>query len=142
MERSRGAVIFRKEGIKILYLLLHYESGHWDFVKGHVEKGENDEETVKREAKEETGLDIEILPSFKERITYFYRNEGKTISKEVVFYAAKAEIGDVKLSHEHKGFKWLLFEDALKHITFDNSKTILKNAHKFISKQNLKDFMK
>lgn len=142
MERSRGAVIFRKSDGKILYLLLHYESGHWDFVKGHVEKGESDEDTVKREAKEEAGLDIEILPSFRERITYFYKKDGKTTSKEVVFYAAEAESGDVKLSYEHKGFKWLSFEDALKSLTFDNSKTVLKNAHKFISKQSLRDFMK
>ena len=33
-ETSAGIVLFRKEESKILFLLLHYPSGHWDFVKG------------------------------------------------------------------------------------------------------------
>ena len=53
-ERSAGAIIFREEKRKIYYLLLHYESGHWDFPKGHVEKEEKEKETVKREIREET----------------------------------------------------------------------------------------
>ena len=54
-EKSCGAVIFRV-GNATKYLLLHYEAGHWDFVKGHSEKGESEEETVRREILEETGL--------------------------------------------------------------------------------------
>ena len=49
-EKSCGAVIFRMEGKIRKYLLLHYESGHWDFVKGNVEKGE--EELEKKKAYE------------------------------------------------------------------------------------------
>ena len=78
IERSAGAVIFRRFGGKIYYLLLHYppplenklrsegaernsprvggELGHWDYAKGHIEKGEKPADTVLREAKEETGL--------------------------------------------------------------------------------------
>ena len=40
-ETSAGIVLFRKEGIKkIISVLLHYPSGHWDFIKGKMEKGE------------------------------------------------------------------------------------------------------
>ena len=60
-EKSAGAVVFRKEK-EPLYLLLHYEAKHWDFPKGHVEENESDNETVKREVEEETGIkDIEII---------------------------------------------------------------------------------
>ncbi len=38
-EKSVGAVIFRKSDGAVMYLLLHYPSGHWDFSKGHMEKG-------------------------------------------------------------------------------------------------------
>ena len=38
-ETSAGIVLFRKEESKKLFLLLHYPSGHWDFVKGKMEKG-------------------------------------------------------------------------------------------------------
>ena len=39
-ETSAGIVLFRREESKILFLLLHYPSGHWDFVKGKIEKNE------------------------------------------------------------------------------------------------------
>ena len=39
MEKSAGIVLFRREGSENLFLLLHYPSGHWDFVKGHKETG-------------------------------------------------------------------------------------------------------
>ena len=55
-EYSVGSVIYRRENGKILFLLLHYVSGHWDFVKGHKEKDETDLETLKRETFEETGI--------------------------------------------------------------------------------------
>lgn len=142
MERSRGAVIFRKRDNVILYLLLHYPSGHWDFVKGNVEKGESDKETVRREAKEEAGLDVEIVPGFKKRITYFYKKEDKPISKEVIFYVALAKNSRVKLSYEHLGFKWLPFKDALELITYKNSKDVLKKANDFLkTKSSIKDFL-
>lgn len=39
-EHSAGAVIFRREGNKILFLLLKSAMGHWEFPKGLVEKNE------------------------------------------------------------------------------------------------------
>jgi hypothetical protein len=57
-----------------LYLLLHYEAGHWDFAKGHIEKGEKTEDTVRRETKEEAGInDLRFMPGFKETIRYWMR---------------------------------------------------------------------
>lgn len=135
-EKSCGAVIFHKESRK--YLLLHYPSGHWDFVKGNVEKGESEEGTVLREAKEETGLEINIIPGFRERISYFYRHGG-LINKEVIFFLAEAESRSVKLSFEHQGFRWLPFEEAQKLATYENSRAVLKKAHEFLKSADRKD---
>ena len=60
-EKSAGAIVFRKEKEPV-YLLLHYEAKHWDFPKGHVEKNETDEQTVRREIQEETGIMIKESP--------------------------------------------------------------------------------
>ena len=35
--------------------------GHWEFPGGHIEFGENAEDAVVREAKEETGLEVKIV---------------------------------------------------------------------------------
>ena len=138
LEKSAGAVIFRKEGGNIYYLLLHYQSGHWDFPKGNIEKGEKLEETVKREVKEEAGLeDIEILPEFKENIKYFYKLKGKNIFKIVTFFLAETKTKEVKISWEHIGYKWLPYDEALEQLTFKNAKEILKKANNYLSKESL-----
>jgi bis(5'-nucleosidyl)-tetraphosphatase len=144
-EKSSGVIIFRRFGDKIKYLLLHYESGHWEFAKGHVEEGEKERETAVRETKEETGLeDLAFIPSFKESVRYFYKRDGSTIMKDVVFFLAESREGEVKLSFEHKGFKWLGIEEALAQLTFDNSREILRKAEDFLdreNKSNLRSFL-
>ncbi len=143
-EKSAGAIIFRKEDNQIYYLLLHYHSGHWEFPKGHIEEGETNEQTVKREVAEETGItDIKIIPGFKQYIKYFFRQsyglEGEAkkqapwIFKLVVFYTARTGQKDIKISPEHTGFVWLPFAQALKKITYKNSKELLKKADDFIT---------
>ena len=139
LEKSAGAVIFRKEGNKIYYLLLHYPSNakapreYWDFPKGHIEKGEKIEETVKREVKEETGLkDIKLIEGFKEWIKYFFKFKGKNIFKIVTFFLAETKTKTVKVSFEHIGFKWLPYEEAIEKLTFKNAKDILKKANDYL----------
>ena len=133
IEKSAGAVIFRKQRGGIYYLLLHYGIGHWDLAKGHIEKEETETETVKREVREETGLgDINIIYGFKERIKYYFTAKEKTIFKTVVFYLAETKTKSVKISKEHIGFKWLPYNEALKQLTFQKPRGILKKADKFI----------
>jgi len=124
------------ENSRIRYLLLHYGSRHWGFPKGIIEVGGEEKEVATREVQEETGI-IKVLfvDNFKEKIQYFYRLEGKTIHKEVVYFLAETNKTDVELSFEHSEYKWLQFEEALKKLSFKNVKTILKKAHKVISTQ-------
>ena len=135
-ERSAGAVIFRRFGKGILYLLLHYhfKTDYWDFPKGNIESGEAEEETVKREVKEETGIaDIRFVPDFREKISYFYRRGGDTIFKEVIFYLAETGESEVRLSDEHTGYEWVGFEDAAKKLK-ENSRNVLMKADRFLRK--------
>jgi len=143
-EKSVGAIVFRREGNKIYYLLLHYGSGHWGFPKGHIEKGEKEDDTMRREIEEETGIkDIKVVKGFKETIKYFFRDVYKQKEKEkeeapwvfkiVEYYLAETKTKDIKLSFEHKGYKWLCFEDALKQLTFKNTKEVLKKADKYLA---------
>jgi len=142
VERSTGAIVFRKEEGKIHYLLLHYPSvshrakkEYWDLPKGHIERGEKLEDTVRREVEEETGLkDIEFMDGFKETIRYFFRFEEKNILKFVTFYLVQTHNKDVKISGEHLGFQWLPYEEATEKLTFKNAKEIIRKANEFLSK--------
>lgn len=133
VEKSAGAVIFRREKGKIFYLLLLYGLGHWGFPKGHIEKGEKLQDTIKREVFEETGIKkIKFINGFKFQIKYFYKLKGETRFKIVTFLLAETNQKKVKLSFEHKDYKWLEYKRALSRLTFKNSKQLLEKAHQFL----------
>jgi bis(5'-nucleosidyl)-tetraphosphatase len=143
IEKSVGAVVFRREDNEIYYLLLYYPSvshrakkNYWDFPKGHIEKGENILKTVRREVFEETGLkNIKLIKGFKETIKYFFKAQNKTIFKIVIFFLAETRTKIIKISHEHLEFRWLPYEKAFKSLSFKNAKEVLKKANNFL-KQN------
>ena len=133
-ETSAGIVIFRKEGTKNLFLLLHYPSGHWDFVKGKMEKGETTHQTAIREAKEETGItDITFVENFEEWIKYNFKYQGELVQKKVVFFLAETKTKEIKISHEHSGYTWLDYNSSMEKTTFDNAKTVLTKAERLLS---------
>ncbi len=130
IEKSAGAIVFKKEKNAARYLLLHYGAGHWDFPKGHVEKGESEKDTVRRETEEETEIkDLQFVPGFRKQIRYFFRSKRKTIMKIVVFYLAETKHRNVKLSFEHTAYKWLPYSAAKNQLTFKNAKKLLTEAN-------------
>ena len=136
-EKSCGAVVFIRSS-EIKYLLLRYCAGHWDFVKGNVEPNESEKDTVIRELQEETGIvDAQFVDGFKEKIEYFYRRQGTTVHKKVIFFLIETQTEQVKLSFEHVGFTWLKYQDALEKLTFRNAKDVLQRAHKLLKAHRL-----
>ena len=143
-EKSAGAIIFRVEQKQPLYLLLHYPSSsktkkdYWDLPKGHMEEGESEEQTARREVEEETGLrEIELLDGFRELIHYWFQVEGKKVSKTVVFYLAETRQKEVEVSSEHIGFQWLSYGEAMRELTFQNAKQVLKKARAFLQRMSI-----
>ena len=129
VKRSAGAIVFRGP----LYLLLHYRSGHWDFPKGGIEKGEETEETIRREVREETGItDLEFIPEFKKTIHFVYQREGRLINKWVAYFLAETRETEVKTSFKHQGFVWLDFAEAIERVTFKNAKEVLRAAEDYL----------
>jgi bis(5'-nucleosidyl)-tetraphosphatase len=121
-EKSCGIVLFREQDKEKLFLLLHYPGGHWDFPKGHVEEGEEEKETATRELLEETGIaDVWFVDGFREEIAYHHGDE-KISHKQVIFFLGKTKFQDVRISHEHKAFEWLPYNEAMDRLTYNNAK--------------------
>ncbi len=137
-EKSCGAVVFIKKDDVTKYLLLNYAAGHWDFVKGNVEPNESEKETVIRELKEETSItEAQFIDGFREVIAYFYRRQGLTVHKEVVFFIMEAYTDKVELSFEHIGYVWLDYQHAMEKLTFKNAKDVLQKAHDFLKRNGV-----
>lgn len=112
-EPIAGALIFNSEG-KLFLMKSHKWRDNYVIPRGHVELGEKIEECLKREIKEETGLeiyDIEFL-YFKEFIfdDVFWKK------KHFIFfdYVCKTNSTEVRLNSEGQEYIWTSMEDALK----------------------------
>lgn len=138
-ERSAGAVVFYMgENSEPEYLLLHYSAGHWDFPKGNIEAGETEKQTATREILEETCIsDVEFMDGFRMKIEYKYRHGKKVVRKEVVLYLAQTRTRNVILSHEHIGFAWKKFDEAMQQLTYLNAKNLLSAAKKHLQQRSL-----
>jgi len=132
-EKSAGIVLFRNDSDKNEFLLLNYPQGHWDFVKGKIERNETSHEAALRETREETGItNIEFVDGFEESVEYDFRFKKEDIHKKVIFFLAKTNEKNIKLSHEHNDYLWLEYNDALKKTTFENAKNVLTKANEFL----------
>jgi 8-oxo-dGTP diphosphatase len=95
----------------------------WDLPGGKVKQGEDLNQAVIREAKEEVGL--KVIPEDKPFYTYFYsrfsfiERQGGAMADypnnhkqgaETAVYAIKTKFiqGEITLSKEHTEFKWIL----------------------------------
>jgi len=134
-ERSAGIVLYLEKPEGNRFLLLNYPTGHWDFIKGKIEHGETEHQTAVRETKEETGIsDLEFIDGFKENINYNFQYEGELIYKEVVFFLAKTKTETVMVSHEHLGYNWLDYKNAIEKTTYQNAKDVLSKANDLLQK--------
>ena len=132
-ETSAGIILYNDKHDEREFLVLQYPGGHWDFVKGKMEEFEETKQTAIRETKEETGItDLEFIDEFKEEISYTFFINKEEIDKKVIFYLAKTNSTEIKISHEHLDFVWLNFENAIEKTTYQNAKIILTKANSLL----------
>jgi 8-oxo-dGTP pyrophosphatase MutT (NUDIX family) len=75
--------------------------GLWDLLGGHFESGESAEECMTREAKEESGLDVDIIKPG--RLVEYSDRYGRSI--EIPFLLSCRSV-EVRVS-EHTDFRWI-----------------------------------
>lgn len=125
-EKSCGIVVFNEDKV----LLVFHNLGHYGIPKGHVEKGETEEETAIREVKEETNCDAKIIPGFREVITY---SPKPNVMKDVVFFVGEALTTDLKPQEEETSDVFFINQfEALKTITHEEERKVIEKAIKFM----------
>ena len=108
--QAAGAIIMHKDQILLLRRSTKETSKHgmWELPGGKLEEGETPEQAAMIEAKEESGLDIEIKGKAgahadhdKEKVYHAFLAEPKNVNQEV------------KLSEEHDESLWVSLDQAL-----------------------------
>ena len=109
MHRHFTATAFIVDSKQRTLLLWHKRLGRWMPPGGHVDDHETPEDTAKRECKEETGLDVEIVGESQPDLFSKNSHEGRMLKKPIAMLLenipASAERNEP--AHEHMDFIFL-----------------------------------
>ena len=137
-----GVFVFNKKG-EILFFSAPKWGGAYTLPGGHIDVGETIEESVVREVKEETGLDVVNVEFIS---TLEFINDKRFVNgvRHIIGLNHKAEVKDenqpVVLNEEGTEYVWLKPEEAIK-----NERVLLENKDiikEFFIKKKKKGFSK
>ena len=126
--KSCGIIVFDDDKV----LLIKHNGGHISFPKGHVEEGETSKETAIRETFEETGIEAKIISDDYYVNTY---SPKENHMKDVLLFVGVKTGGKLKPQLEEVSLcDFFTYEDAMKELTFDIDRRILKQAYEVYKK--------
>lgn len=136
-DKSIGIIPVRKINNEYIFLLIHEIIGHWGFPKGHPNTEETEIETAMRELNEETEITTcDIYDDFRYTQKYSFIEKNISIEKEVTFFLGLVnEEKEISFNNEISESKWLSYDKALKQLTYEDSKLMIKNAINFLEKK-------
>ena len=130
-EKSCGAVIYAVRERETVWLVERMRHGHVSLCKGHVEAGETEHDTARREIWEETRLTVTFQDGFREHIEY---SPYPSCLKEVIFFLARADGMDaVPQEEEVASIAFLPFDEAVAALTYEDDKRVLTAARDFLA---------
>ena len=136
---SAGGAAYRETDGKIEFAIVAVNQiRRWQLPKGLVDEDETAEQAALREVREEAGIECEIVEKV-ETIEYWYFGNEKggrvRYHKFVLFYLMKYISGDTK-DHDDEvtEARWVSPDEAIKMLTFDNEKEIIKKAKILLNK--------
>lgn len=89
-------------------LIINHEIVGLDFPGGKYEKNDHSIiESLKREVREETGLEVEVLEPYYVSVEPIIKKEFKDRLLYLVYFNCKYIAGEVKLSKEHSNPQWV-----------------------------------
>lgn len=112
-EPTVGALIFSPGGDLFLMRSAKWR-GNYVIPGGHIELGERMEDALRREVKEETGLDIHDIKFI--RFQEFVYDDAFWEKRHFIFfdYACRTDSTEVQLNDEAEEYVWVPVEEALR----------------------------
>ena len=135
-EYSCGAVVFTRENGQILFVIVQEQGGAYSFPKGHMENSETERETAHREVFEETGLNPDFLPGFREEDEYDLAEKPGTRKRVTYFLAEYKDKPLVPRQGEIRRIQLLPYDQALLCFEHEGTRAVLTKALAFLTQQS------
>jgi 8-oxo-dGTP diphosphatase len=112
-----GAMIEHAESGRILLLKrsenIAFLPGVWEDIGGRLKQFEEPEDALRREVREESGLEIEIIRPIN--IFHLFHGERNADNEMIIItYWCRSHSDHVVLSQEHSEYRWLSPREALR----------------------------
>lgn len=123
-EPTSGGIVFRRnpKSREVEILLIQDAKNRWTIPKGHVEEGEQPNQTAEREIREETGLQEMKVYDWLGKVNFRYRRTHTLVLMTMHIYLVHG-LGDTdKLSGEDwlTDIKWLPAHEAVDKIAYED----------------------
>ena len=115
----------------------------WEFPKGGIKIFESRKNAIKRELKEEAGVEVikGSIKNHRHKGEFLYedkkKNNFKHDGQKFVLYSAEVKKKKINLKknpdQEHSDAKWVSYKKALKMLTWPNQKKCLKIVYNSIN---------
>jgi 8-oxo-dGTP pyrophosphatase MutT (NUDIX family) len=133
-ETSAGGVVIRgepgHEQLAVIVPVRRASSGGRVLClpKGHIDPGEDALQAALREVREEAGVVAELIDELGE-VRYWYRRDGRSISKSVVFYLLRYVSGDVAdHDDEVERARWIDLREAAAELSYEGERGVVARA--------------
>lgn len=125
-----GAIVFRMHAgsLEVLLVRAKQNPDYWIFPKGHVEPGESEEETAFRELREEAGIAGDLV-SYVGVLEFDQDGESVHVEYYLFKYSETVGVG------ENRTPQWYAYDDALRMLSFQDARDMLKTALTLIRKR-------
>jgi len=139
VEKFGGALVYSKKGKDLYLALVHDVFGYWTLSKGHINKGENEEEGTIKRIKEEIGLDITIKEKLGENeYVASHPEKGKTL-KKVAYFLAESEYRELVLESSGglDGARWFQLSEIPELRIYNDIIPLIAKAIEIINSRKL-----
>lgn len=142
MRRPKQVLVFlyRKDDNCFKYCIFQRKNNVWQGISGGVEDDEYLVDTVKREIFEETGLvvsniielsSVSSIPVTSIVDDFMFGSDIYVIPE--YSFGVQCD-GDIVLSCEHKDYRWVSYDEAIKYLEYDSNKTALWELNEKLKK--------